>query len=656
MQPQRIYGNRLRLILIVLFIAAAIAVDHLANRHPSGSAIITEGIPPVPAALKHRMECYQNRQFIRAVDWAPDGKGIVVIGRINETSQVYTVAGPARPLQQKSVLGESIIDAAVCPDAERDMLLFTHDSGGDENFRICALRFDRRDTVRLTGGTAQNDGIAWSNRGNRFACSSNRRNGRDVDIWITHVDTPASPHCLIKNGGTWQAFEWSPDDRKLLVGTYVSRTSSRLFICDIDNGSITPLTDTTAIVSEETGVWGPNEGIFYTSDRSTDFRCLHHIDIATRHDTILTSAIPWDVREVAISRDRKKLAFTTNEHGFSRLYIMNTVTFDFRCIHSLPRGITGSMHFDTEGKRLLMDITTAQHPADAYILDINDTVLTRWTVSVPAGKRPAHQPADPEIIEYPTFDSVNGLPRRIPTLVYRPSERKRPTPVLIMVHGGPETQFWPSFRPEVNFYLGELGIAVVAPNVRGSGGYGKRYLELDNGILRNGAVRDIGALIDWIGSQSGFDTSRIAITGGSYGGYMALAAMVQYGPRLRAGIDCYGIGNFVTFLENTAGYRRDLRRAEYGDERDSAMRRFLIEVSPLTGADRINKPLLIIQGANDPRVPLTESRQIADAVRKNSSPVWFLIANDEGHGFRKRSNLDYQDWVTAMFLKKYLSQ
>jgi dipeptidyl aminopeptidase/acylaminoacyl peptidase len=223
-----------------------------------------------------------------------------------------------------------------------------------------------------------------------------------------------------------------------------------------------------------------------------------------------------------------------------------------------------------------------------------------------------------------------------------------------MIHGGPESQYWPYFTPSIQYYVRDKDIAVLAPNVRGSGGYGKNYLSLDDGYKREDAVRDIGALLDWIAKQPFLDSSRVACWGGSYGGYMVLASMVRYGDRLRCGVDLYGISNFITFLENTAGYRRDLRRVEYGDERDPRMHKFLRQISPLTHASLIRKPLLIIQGANDPRVPAEESQQIARAVRKNGGTAWLMVAGDEGHGYRKKSNRDYQDLTTALFLNTFL--
>ena len=370
-------------------------------------------------------------------------------------------------------------------------------------------------------------------------------------------------------------------------------------------------------------------------------------------ETNLTKSIPWDVREIALSKDRKRLAFTTNEDGFSQLYLMDPVTFYYRKVPSLPLGIIGGLRFHPSGRSLAMTVTTPRMPEDVYVLDLTSLSLVQWTKNRCDGLDSSAF-VMPELIHYPTFDSVFGAPRLIPCLAYKPIHRKRPCPVLISIHGGPESQYWPSFRPETQFYIDEFGIAVVAPNVRGSGGYGKSWLSLDDGYKRENAVADIGCLLDWIARQSDLDPTRIAVMGGSYGGYMALASMEHFGDRLREGIDHYGISNFITFLEHTSPYRRDLRRVEYGDERDSAMRAFLFRISPLQSADRITKPLLIIQGANDARVPLQESRQIAEPLRKKGTTVWFLVAGDEGHGFRRKSNQDFQECVSAMFLKRFL--
>ena len=254
------------------------------------------------------------------------------------------------------------------------------------------------------------------------------------------------------------------------------------------------------------------------------------------------------------------------------------------------------------------------------------------------------------MVRWKSFDG-----KTISGFLYRPAQKftgKRP--VIIDIHGGPESQFRPVFLGRQNYYLNELGAAILFPNVRGSSGYGKSFLKLDNGFLREDSVKDIGALLDWIATQPDLDASRVMVTGGSYGGYMSLAAATTYSDRIQGAIDIVGISNFVSFLERTEGYRRDLRRVEYGDERDPKMREFLLKISPLNNADKIKKPLFVIHGKNDPRVPLNEAEQMVATVRKSSTPVWYLMAKDEGHGFAKKPNADFQFYSTVQFVKTYL--
>ena len=312
---------------------------------------------------------------------------------------------------------------------------------------------------------------------------------------------------------------------------------------------------------------------------------------------------------------------------------------------AIPQGLIHSLAFTSQGERLGFVLNRAQMPGDVYAVDFATQSLTRWTQSELGGLASVQRVA-PELVSYPTFDG-----RRIPAFIFRP-RGEAPHPVLIDIHGGPESQYRPRFSPATQFFVNELGMAVVAPNVRGSSGYGKTWLKLDNGYLREDSVRDIGALLDWIAQEERLDASRVAVMGGSYGGYMALASLVHFGDQLRAGIDRVGISNFVTFLETTQGYRRELRRAEYGDERDPAMREFLTRISPLNQVARITQPLFVSQGLNDPRVPASESEQMVAALKARGVPVWYVVARDEGHGFRKKVNRDYELAATVLFLKR----
>ena len=316
---------------------------------------------------------------------------------------------------------------------------------------------------------------------------------------------------------------------------------------------------------------------------------------------------------------------------------------------ALPGGTVSGLEFRPNSQELGFSLSSAESSADAYSVVPGSDPL-RWTTSEMGGLALADI-TEPALIEYASFDG-----KKIPAYVYRPSRTRfpGPRPVLINIHGGPESQFRPSFLGRLNYLVSELGIVLVFPNVRGSSGYGKTYLKLDNGMKREDAVKDIGALFDWIAAQADLDKSRVGVIGGSYGGFMSLAVQTTYNDRIKAGIDIVGISNFVTFLKNTQGYRRDLRRAEYGDEREPAMRSFLERVSPLARAHMIHTPILVVQGQNDPRVPVTEAEQMVAAVKKNGVPLWYVVGTNEGHGFAKKVNQDYLQAVEVMFLRKYL--
>ena len=289
-------------------------------------------------------------------------------------------------------------------------------------------------------------------------------------------------------------------------------------------------------------------------------------------------------------------------------------------------------------------------PSDAYSLELATGKLVRWTYSETGGLDP-NVFVEPTAIEFTSFDG-----RQIPAWKYSPREAsgEKPSAVLILIHGGPESQYRPIFMSNVQFFVNELGLTVICPNVRGSMGYGKTYLRLDNAEKREDSVKDIGALLDWISTQPQLDPQRVAVIGGSYGGYMVLASLTHYGNRLKAGIDEVGIANFITFLERTSAYRQDLRRIEYGDERDPQMRSVFERINPTARADKIQANLMVVHGRNDPRVPLFESQQIAEKVKSLGRTVWTVYADNEGHGFKKRENRNYLRAAVAMFLQQQL--
>jgi dipeptidyl aminopeptidase/acylaminoacyl peptidase len=371
----------------------------------------------------------------------------------------------------------------------------------------------------------------------------------------------------------------------------------------------------------------------------------------------VTSQIPWDVTEFALSDDGKRGAFVTNEEGASSLYLLDTRSGHFTRIKGIPVGIITNPKFNPDNRRIAMNLSTAQTPNDVYVLNLGRSLkskksLVRWTFSE-VGGLDTDSFVEPKLIHYPTFDLRGEEARKVPAFIYRPNA-KGPHPVIIYVHGGPESQYRPSFSSTFQMWVAELGAAVIAPNIRGSSGYDNQYLALDDGPRREDAVRDIGSLLDWIVTQPNLDENRVAIYGASYGGYIVLASSVLYSDRLRAGVDVVGISNFVTFLENTEDYRRELRRHEYGDERDPEMRAVLERISPLNNADRIEIPLLVVQGRNDPRVPASESEQIVRALRNRGQPVWYIEALNEGHGYDRKENRNVYEQAAILFLQQYV--
>jgi dipeptidyl aminopeptidase/acylaminoacyl peptidase len=289
-------------------------------------------------------------------------------------------------------------------------------------------------------------------------------------------------------------------------------------------------------------------------------------------------------------------------------------------------------------------------PSEVHSLNPATGKVEAWTQAAVPRSVDLSGSAEPQIVRWTSFDQ-----RSISGIVYRPSARfTGRRPVLVSIHGGPEAQAKLGFLGRMQYFVNELGIAVIEPNVRGSSGYGKTFLTLDNGMLREDSVRDIGSLLDWIATQPDLDASRVLVSGGSYGGYMSLATSARYAERIAGAIDVVGISNFVTFLNNTESYRRDLRRVEYGDERDPQMRDFLERISPTNQAQRITKPLFVVQGRNDPRVPYTEAEQIVAKARANNPFVWYLRAENEGHGFVRKDNADFQFYATVMFVRATL--
>ena len=617
--------------------------------------LVLEDVPETPQEIIDRIQQYQNTRTAMLADWLPGDGGMLIATRFANTVQLHTVNAPGGARSQITFFDEPVTNGVFCPSPDYNGFMFSRDIGGNEFTQLFWYDMDKRTSEMISDGESVNFQPSFSNRGDRFAFTSTRRNGRDFDVYVSDMASPTEARLLIDRGmGYWLVFDWSPDDSKLLAVQYLGATLANSYVYNLEDGSLQPLNDPRQPSFFASFAWNTAGDQVYTlSDRGREFKTLGVYDLATGQLTYITEGIPWDVEGFAMNKERTRAAFTVNENGFSKLYLMDLRDNSFEAVDNLPMGQVYGIQFHPVRNEIGLVINSTQTPGDVYSLHLGSRELTRWTYSEVGGLDTSGFP-EPELIFYDTFDEVDGAPRKIPAFVYKPKQGSGPYPVVVNIHGGPEAQHQPFFSSFNAFLANELGVAVIGPNVRGSSGYGKTYLDLDNGFLREESVKDIGTLIDWINEQPEFDGSRIAVYGGSYGGYMVLASMFHFNDKLRCGVNVVGISNFVTFLENTEEYRRDLRRAEYGDERDPEMREFLLSISPTNHVEKIRKPLFVIQGANDPRVPASESDQMVQAIREHNGHVWYMLALDEGHGFRKKENVDRMTEAIANFLKMNL--
>ena len=639
---------------IFCFFLVTITITCAAQKKEVGNLIL-EGIPDIPPQLIERLNQYQNTRGATLSNWSPDGNGMLISTRFGETAQLHQVSFPGGARKQITFFKEPITAGTFCPDPAYKGFMFTKDVGGNEFSQL--YWFDQatgKYEMISDGGRTQNSLPLWSNKGDRFTTISTRRNGKDFDLYLCAMANPKEAKLILQQGGSWSVRDWSPDDKKLLVSNNISANKSFIHILDLETGKLEQINPSAEDIAYGAAIWSADgKGIFLISDQGSEFQTLKFYDTESKKMTDITSSIAWDVETAVKNLSRNTIAFTTNENGRSKLYVLNTTTRKFFAAPGLPTGVISALRFHPNGKELGFVINTPQTPNDIFSLNLVDNKLTQWTYSEVGGLDNSAF-AVPTLIEYETFDQVNGKPRKIPAFYYKPKNIRGKVPVVISIHGGPEGQTLATFNSFTSFLTNELGIAVLAPNVRGSTGYGKTFLKLDNGYKREESVKDIGALIDWVGKQPELDASRIAVYGGSYGGYMVLASMTNFNDRIRCAIDLFGIANFVTFLQNTEEYRKDLRRVEYGDERDAQMKEFLLKISPANNVEKITKPMFIIQGLNDPRVPPSESELMKQKLTGKGAKVWYMLAKDEGHGFRKKDNVDYMQWAIVMFLQENL--
>ena len=613
--------------------------------------LVVDGVQKIPASLADTAGRYGSYRSANLADWHPTRREMLIATRFGDTPQLHLVKAPGGERQQLTFFVDAVASGRFHPNGG-DYILFAKDVGGSEWYQLYRYDIATGDVTLLTDGKSRNLPGPWSSSGDQIAYMSTRRTGKDTDLWVMNPADPKSDHMLTKlEGGGWQPEDWSADDKNILLREEISINESYLWLVDTATGEKTALTprDAKEKVSFGEGKFSKDgKGIFVTTDKDSEFQRLAYFDLASKEPKYLTTKISWDVDGFDLTRDGKRIAFVTNEEGASVLHVLDTATEKEVSLPKLPTGVIGTLRWHKDGKDLGFSLNSARSPGDCYSVDVTSGKVERWTTSESAVKTDSSPEA--ELVHWKSFDG-----KMISGFLYKPPAKftgKRP--VMVVIHGGPEGQSQPTFLGRSNYYLNELGIALIFPNVRGSTGYGKTFTLLDNGFKRDDTYKDINALFDWIATRPELDADHVAVTGGSYGGHMTLAVATFYSDRIRCSVDIVGPSNLVTLLEHTEAYRRDLRRVEYGDERDPKMRQYLEKIAPMNNVEKIKKPMFVIAGRNDPRVPVSESQQIFDALKKQGTPAWFLMAKDEGHGFRKKSNQDYQFYATVEFLQEYL--
>jgi len=610
--------------------------------------LTTELVPEPSPESKARIARYLEVRRADLAGWDAAGTGVFVLTRLANVPQLHRVDAPLGMRRQLTFGDEGVDQFVPTPDARRGGGIVVADEGGNENKQLYLL--DGQGEQRLiTDGKSRNEEVVWSDDGARIAFSSTRRNSRDFDLWTFDATHPeAAPVLVYEASGQWQSLDWSPAGDRLLALHEISVTRSELAVIEPGKGVLHEVKiPGVAEAAFADAVFAPGgAGIYYVGDHGGEFLALWYRDLATGQSRRVSPELKWDLEHVWASPDRQRLALTLNEGGWSKLMLFDTRSQRFVDVPS-PHGIIRALDFSPDGRRLAVTLEGGKAVGDVHVIDLGKNSVTRWTDSETGGLD-AGRFHEPRSIEYASFDG-----RKIPAFVYEP-QGSGPHPVVISIHGGPEAQARPTFNALHEYLVSELGIAVILPNVRGSVGYGRTYTLADNAERREDSVRDIGGLLDWIAAEPRLDAKRVAVSGGSYGGFMSLASGAMFGERIAAVVDMVGISNFVSFLERTKEYRRDLRRVEYGDERVPAMRDFLERISPLTNSTKITAPLFVAQGANDPRVPESEAAQIVTKLRSEGREVWYMLAADEGHGFQKKVNRDAFTLASAAFFERQL--
>jgi dipeptidyl aminopeptidase/acylaminoacyl peptidase len=625
---------------------------------PVPANVKAEGLPAITATLVTRLRPYGEFRRAQLLGWHGRRREMLVLTTTAASQQVHLVSAPLAPPTPVTAFSEGAIGAASFSPAGGDAFVVRKDTGAAETHQL--IRVDGETTTLLTDGKSRNGLPAWSRKSGRIAFDSNRRNGRDRDIYIVDPKDPASSRLLAEVTGSWEVWAWSPDDRELLALELLPGNDTAIWSIDTTTGSKTLVTP-----KGLPAIWADPQ---YSPDGKSIYATSNHgseLPRAWRLRAGLWTALTSDresIEAIALSPDGRTLAVSVDRDASSRVELIDTTTLRTRITAALPAGqlpapVTPrgvwTLQWSADGSEVAFSFGSSRTFSDVFSVNASSGAITQWTSS-PVGGIDAATLPEPEIVHWKSFDG-----RTISGVLYPPPARfTGPRPVIINIHGGPnDTRERPRFQGRSAYFLNEMGIAIVFPNVRGSFGFGTSFEKLDDGSRREDAVKDIGALLDWIGANKTLDASRVMVTGASYGGYMTYAVAERYPERIRCAFAGAAISDFVSYIEGTEPGRQQDRRAEYGDERDPATRALLTDISPVTNAKKLKVPLMIAHGRKDARVPIAQAEAMYQAARGNGAPVWFVIYEDAGHenfpGSAANSNFNFYTWIT--FVETFLT-
>ncbi|SEH16435.1 Dipeptidyl aminopeptidase/acylaminoacyl peptidase [Natronorubrum sediminis] len=595
----------------------------------------------------YEIERYLNIRSAYGASFSPDGECLSFLMNTTGTGQLWTLEEPRAWPEQRTFYDERVTFASWSP--ERPEVVFGMDEGGNERAQLFKLDADTGEITNLTAKPdAKHRWGGWSHDGERFAFASNRRDESVFDIYVQDRTETGDEATLVYEGDGWLSLSgWSPDDSRLLVSQAYSNFDQDLYVLDLEaeEPELEHLTPHEGNVRYQSASWAPDgTGLYLVTDEGdADTLYLAYLDLERESgsdsktgglETVVEGG-EWNVDGIALDDETGRFVYSRNVEGYTELTVGEFDANDPTAFETFPEpdllgGIAGGVSFDPDAERFALSTSGDTVNTNVFVVDIETGETERWTDAPTAGiPRETFDASD--LVHVESFDGLE-----VPGFLTLPDDREEgTTPVIVDIHGGPESQRRPSFSSVKQYFL-DRGYAYFEPNVRGSAGYGAEYAALDDVEKRMDSVADIEACVEWLQDHPAVDSDRIVAKGGSYGGFMVLASLTEYPDLWAAGIDVVGIANFVTFLENTGDWRRELREAEYGSLAED--REFLEKISPINNVEHIDSPLFVLHGENDPRVPVGEAEQIAEQAAEQGVPVRTLIFDDEGHGFSKLEN------------------